>query len=372
VDRTRLPDNKLQYRLLIDDHVDMLGANFAVVFPISQSSTYFSRKPEYIVYPWFYEKTGLIQSVVVNSHYIGGDRNISIYTPPSFKENTLKTYHTFVVFDLSIQFAHFFKTTIEEPIYPYGVAEEYVIVGFGDYHTDTERTDLLTQSVGRFFRCLNGTLGDGCGGCVPANSNVTETLRYLYDICAIMTPIGGRGDQTLDFLQKEVIPKITEVLDNRLRTERLGIIGYSLGGLMACYAAWTRAEVFSSAACQSPSFWWPYNNKTTDEVDFDFINITLKNHQWSFNRPSQRIYIDAGGEEILSPFQLTQMTVQVAQEISAMRNYEMNKNVWIFVEPDKGHDFIVWGKRFAMAIGNLLPAAGDPHMPVEQAAPPVG
>jgi hypothetical protein len=33
-------------------------------------------------------------------------------------------------------------------------------------------------------------------------------------------------------------------------------MGSSLGGLLACYAGWTRPATFSSSVCMSSSFWW--------------------------------------------------------------------------------------------------------------------
>jgi predicted alpha/beta superfamily hydrolase len=73
-----------------------------------------------------------------------------------------------------------------------------------------------------------------------------------------------------------------------------GIMGYSLGGLLTCHAAWTRHADFGMAGCQSPSLWWPFNNATFLECEFDFINITLKDENLKRNRYMQKLLLDAG------------------------------------------------------------------------------
>lgn len=357
---------------MVDDLEDMLGANFAIKFPISQTSSYFDTMPSYITHPWFYEQTGDLQTFVIESKYIGKRRNVTIYTPPSFNENVYKTYPAILVFDLRLEFATFLKRNMEGPITPYGQSDEYILIGFGDYN-GTERTDLLTPTAGPFLDCINGTFGDNCGGCIPvdANDNATEFMRYLRDFCGKILIIGGRGDDTLDFLIKEALPVAKQKLNARLLNDHLGVMGYSLGGLMACYAAWTRPHVFSFAACQSPSFWWPYNNASMDAVEFDFLNKTLRDPVFQRSRTNQRIYLDAGGAETLDPYRLTQSVVETGKVLESFKEFKINDNLWVAVDPMKSHHFVEWAKRVRQAVAALLPAMGESSMPTAQ-APLVG
>ena len=107
---------------------------------------------------------------------------------------------------------------------------------------------------------------------------------------------GGSGDKMLDFLLNTVFPKSNTLAQNRIRTDQpnTGIMGYSLGGLMACYAAWTRSSVFGMAACQSPSLWWPLESTKFEECEFGFLNITLEDKNLMTNRHPQKILLDAG------------------------------------------------------------------------------
>ena len=56
---------------------------------------------------------------------------------------------------------------------------------------------------------------------------------------------------------------LTEVLFPLVRSEhgvapsKSGIVGFSFGGLVSCYAAWARPDAFDAAGCTSPSFWFP-------------------------------------------------------------------------------------------------------------------
>jgi predicted alpha/beta superfamily hydrolase len=59
----------------------------------------------------------------------------------------------------------------------------------------------------------------------------------------------------LDFLQEKVVP----LMRQRYRLGGGGtasILGSSLGGILACYAAWRRPAMWPAAACMSSSFWW--------------------------------------------------------------------------------------------------------------------
>lgn len=272
------------------------------------------------------------------------------------------------MFDLSYELATFFKKNLEDPINQ-AVSEEYVLVGFGDYKDDTERTDLLTPVKGQYPTCHNGTLENNCNGCIPVTDNITE-IMYYYQLCTYGTPVGGSGDQTLDFLLHVVLPAAEEFTNFRLNKSRLGIMGYSLGGLMACYAGWTRPSQFSSAICQSPSLFWPHDS-VTNTAAFHFINQTLKNLSLLENRPRQKFYIDAGGLENFDPYRLTQSAIEVGEYLPRLVNFALNDNVWIAVEPGRAHGVVEWGRRMGQALAVVLSADGDPSLfgtPVETSA----
>lgn len=67
---------------------------------------------------------------------------------------------------------------------------------------------------------------------------------------------GGKGDKYLDFLEQELIPILENDWFKGRTSGSYGIGGSSLGGLISCYAAYTRNVRFTVALCMSSSFWW--------------------------------------------------------------------------------------------------------------------
>jgi predicted alpha/beta superfamily hydrolase len=75
------------------------------------------------------------------------------------------------------------------------------------------------------------------------------------------------------------MPQVQKWLNGRLLPGRYGIGGSSLGGLISCYAAYTRPEIYDRSICMSSSFWW--NNE-------DFLNTILK------SKTDEKLYLDSG------------------------------------------------------------------------------
>ncbi|XP_060575516.1 uncharacterized protein LOC132732980 [Ruditapes philippinarum] len=300
----------------------------------------------------------------MNSTILGEEKNITLYTPPSFNENVYKTYPTIFVLDLNLEFAYSFQKKFEEPIYPHAVADEFILIGFGDYDfAEVERVDYLTPTTGPTLGCINGTFGNRCHGCVPValHENAQQFIRYLERDCGKYYIF--RGDSTLDFLEKEALPFANKMTSMRLQDDNIGVMGYSLGALLSCYAIWTRPAVYSFAACQSPPFWMPINSTHPNVTNFDFLTRILKDPTFQVKRPEQKIYFDAGGAETNYPYRITQATIEAAKTITQFQHYELNRNVWIFIDPGKGHSFTQWKKRIGQALTTLLPAQGAKRIP---------
>lgn len=364
--RASLTDANFEYRIYIDDSTDMIGGNLHLKLPISKSSGYFDEIPIFIAYPWFFSQKGVGNVVIIESPQIGKNRSIVIYTPPSFYENTFKAYPVLIVFDLNEELYNVSADLINAPIVEKETVGEHIMVGFGDYIHDDERMDLLTQVSGSGFPylCINGSLADSCDHCVPADvKDFKEHIWYMRNKCGRLEDVGGKGNDTLDFLIKTVLPKAKEFTKDRMRTDQpnLGVMGYSLGGLMACHAAWTRPKIFGFAACQSPSFWWP-GIKNYTEAGFFFNNDTMKDPDLRNNRPSQKIYLDAGGTETLMPFSLTQAMLSAAQDMGTTGFFEWDKNLWANVFPEDVHSSTTWVSRMWSPLRIFFPANPGPRL----------
>lgn len=356
----------LEYRIFVDDTSDMIGSNLAVKIPVSLTSTYFQQKQNVYVFPWFKIKTGTVTNFTVDSPEIGKTRQIGLYLPPSFMENSFKTYPRFFLLDGSPDMLFLFKPFMDNLIIDSGTSKEFIMIGFGDY-TSEERFNFLTPTPGSFLNCKHGTFYDRCGNCLPENYTVAEYQRLMIEKCGKVDRYFGYGDNMLNFLLNTVTNKVQEITIGRSLTDQsnTGIIGYSLGGLMSCHAAWTRPNQFGMAACQSPSFWWPLNDTTYNDCNFDFFNVTLKNQTLLKDRNRQKILVDAGSEESHSPYRLTQSTVEAGLVMSKMPFFELDRNIWINIYPDAGHDFKQWSLRFWTALTTLIPPDGSPRIQME-------
>ena len=218
----------------------------------------------------------------------------------------------------------------------------------------------MTPYEGGDIDCINGTYATLCDGCIPIDANTTTFLEYLRNTCGRPVRRGGQGDDTLDFLLFEVLPEALNFTNNRIDNSSLGIMGYSLGGLMSCYAAWTRPQYFKHASCQSSSFFWPTNGILT-KTYFEFLNVTLKSTAYWNNRPYQKIYIDVGGNENIPPYDLVDSAVDVARVMAEHELFTMDQNLWLHVTPDKAHGLVEFDQRVWKALTTLYRAPGDIH-----------
>jgi len=90
-----------------------------------------------------------------------------------------------------------------------------------------------------------------------AEKNIPSTMAVFV---SSNSPAARHSDYTCDadyatFLAQDVVPWILNS-HGEIGCERMIIVGLSLSGLAAAYAALTHQSQFHSAICQSPSFWW--------------------------------------------------------------------------------------------------------------------
>ena len=342
----------------------MVGGNLQLKLPVSMTSNYFNDTPVFYAYPWFFSKRGSVTILPIQSPQIGKLREIVVYRPPSFEENTYKIYPTMIVFDLNEEMYNVSADIINKAIVDKGTIGDFILIGFGDY-TREERSSLLTpvDSPGEYFLCINGSREDRCGNCIPEHpGSFTNYLSHMYSKCGRHEELPGKGNDTLDFLINTVIPKAKGVTKNRMLTDQhsFGVMGFSLGGLLACHAAWTMPNTFGFAACQSPAFFWPLINASV--ASFFFNNVTLKDQKLRTNRPFQKMYLDAGGTETYPPSNLMPVMLAAAKEIHSSGYFDWNKNLWVNVFPDATHSFTTWLSRMWVPLRIFFPTSPAPNM----------
>lgn len=121
---------------------------------------------------------------------------------------------------------------------------------------------------------------------------------------------------------------------------RLGILGSSLGGLISCYAGWTRA-IYGRIGCMSSSFWW--NSQ-------DFLNQVMKTHSVPSSKPL--IYMDSGteGGEAIIEAATASVKIQMIAD-----GYRDGVSIGTYVEQGASHNRYYWGDRFYKPMTFLYP-----------------
>ncbi len=112
--------------------------------------------------------------------------------------------------------------------------------------------------------------------------------------------LSGGADDYLHLLSDEIIPRAKKLLDGP--PDKLGIAGYSLGGLFAIYSLY-RSEIFDLAASISGSLWFP-----------GFREFVFENEMMS--KP-KKIYISLGDKEDKSRNRILRTVRENSESIAA-------------------------------------------------------
>jgi predicted alpha/beta superfamily hydrolase len=197
--------------------------------------------------------------------------------------------------------------------------------------------------------------------------NIEQSLDALYELSAIeelivvgvhtaarrlerLSPVpdlkhgGGDGRAFLDDLINVVHGHIASryrVADDR------GILGSSMGGLFAFFAAWTRPDFFRRAACLSSSFWW--------------ANRWAPRFVAQSEPPPERpvIYLDSGAARdptdpdpnVKDGFHHSRSMFRALTRVGYAPGTELHRMVF----PGHAHEPAAWGSRVSTPLQLLYP-----------------
>jgi hypothetical protein len=184
---------------------------------------------------------------------------------------------------------------------------------------------------------------------------IVVALRTDRDRLGLLSPMpdpnhgGGQGAAFL----RAIVDVVKPVVDERFRTyvdrENTGILGSSMGGLFAFYAAWTRPDVFGKSACLSSSFWWSQRG---------MIKL-VQSGACPYPRP--RYYIDSGASfdpaeqnpNVRDGFHHTRSMVR-----AMLRHcYQAGTDLHRFTFTGDTHDAPSWAARVGIPMQILFPKA---------------
>ncbi|WP_048148176.1 alpha/beta hydrolase-fold protein [Palaeococcus ferrophilus] len=142
---------------------------------------------------------------------------------------------------------------------------------------------------------------------------------------------GGEGDAMVRFIVETLKPYI----DSHYRTvpNETGIMGSSLGGLMAVYAGFAYPETFRYVGAMSSAFWF------NPEI-YDFVRDTTG---------PEKIYIDWGTLEGNDPGEMI-ATNEKMVEILREKGYVEGENLLVVEDKGATHNEYHWGRRFPNAV----------------------
>lgn len=145
---------------------------------------------------------------------------------------------------------------------------------------------------------------------------------------------GGKGKEYLSFIVNDLKPYIETNYSVDRTSENVGIIGYSLGGLISVYAAYLHPKVFGKIGALSPSMWY--------EGFIEFMKLR------EVNLVDNRIYMDVGSDEDKEKESIQKFmvdNVRAAYEIFLDKGVATN-NLKLYIEEGSKHGQEAFIRRF--------------------------
>ncbi|WP_258544427.1 alpha/beta hydrolase [Alteromonas lipotrueae] len=131
---------------------------------------------------------------------------------------------------------------------------------------------------------------------------------------------GGGGDQFLDFLEKELMPRINK----KYRTSEFNsIAGHSVAGLLVIHSFHSRPKLFQSHLAFSPAVWWGARETAKSAQNYVLSNGGSENY----------LYMNIGSEngEMKSVYNSFAATL--------MKNHSIDLKLKLNEFDDVSHDF---------------------------------
>jgi predicted alpha/beta superfamily hydrolase len=267
--------------------------------------------------PYFDQAAGRMDGDI---HTIEGPNRpvrFQVYLPPSYDEQPRRRYPVLYAHDGHVLFSTSHPDAFDghtwrmdetlDFLWELGAMKQIIVVAV---HSQYGRLDMLTPSVDDRFG-------------------------------------GGGGPAHLAFLVHTLKPVIDERWRTRPERQWTAIMGASLGGLFAFWAAWTAPHTFGRAACLSPSFWWDGRSMVRE----------VQRAQCPWPRPW--LYLDSGAA--IDPFEDDASLVDGFGHTSALSQaltqhcYAAGTDLHTLAFAGYRHDNASWAQRLATPLQLLFP-----------------
>jgi predicted alpha/beta superfamily hydrolase len=151
--------------------------------------------------------------------------------------------------------------------------------------------------------------------------------------------MGGRADDYLDWIVKDVKPLIDSAFRTRTEREHTGIVGSSMGGLVSLYGFLRYPQTFGVAGALSPSYWFGQGQLFKVVMETPFVG--------------GKVYLDIGGREGRFGAHYMQGVRRLADAL--LQKGYVDGETLCYVEDAQGkHDEEAWARRLPYALRFLL------------------
>lgn len=243
-----------------------------------------------------------------SSKILANNRNIIIYLPPNYKQNSKIHYPVLYlhdgqnIFDQATSFIgqEWQCDETAEKLILANKVQPIIIVGI--YNTGEKRIDEYTPSI---------------------------DVRYGK---------GGKANLYSKFLIEELKPFIDKKYRTLKDPANTALGGSSLGGLVSLFIGLQQPQIFGKLAVVSPSVWW--DNK-----------VILKDVENLSSKPKTKIWLDIGSQEGEESIPDTNKL----KEALLNKGWKLNKDLKYLVIDGAKHNEEAWAKRFDKILEFLFP-----------------
>uniref|UniRef100_UPI002F90A63E alpha/beta hydrolase-fold protein n=1 Tax=Kitasatospora indigofera TaxID=67307 RepID=UPI002F90A63E len=292
--------SSFEFKPLINDTTWSTGGNYKVTAATPRSVH---------IYPFFGAPQG--RTVTLTGFYspqLNNRRDITLYLPPSYGENPAKRYPVLYMHDGQNLF------------------DARTAFGGVEWQVDETLDRLIGQGT------VRETIVVGINNTADRISEYTPTTDPQYG--------GGNANTYLDFVQQTLKPYIDTHYRAFSGAPDTLMTGSSLGGLLSCYAGWTRGTVYGAVGCMSSSFWW----------SSEAFTHTVQAYQ---GKKPERFYLDAGGNNDGATETIHFRDALIAD------GYTSGTDLQYVYDPAGAHNESSWARRLPAVLQYLLPAGAE-------------
>lgn len=295
------------------------------------------------VYPHFVQQKGRVGLFLENfesTHLTGTKRNIRMYLPPSYDENTTARFPVLYMFDGQILFdtsvtkfdnaAKLFQDcwkvdTAFDDAAEAGAFPEAIVIGVDLQIDDPDHPDLDALNTQR----------------------IQELTPTRDDDNSLKVPGSGRGEDTLKMVFQEIKPRVDAELRTRPERDSTYMAGASAGGLMSTWAGIEYGQLLAGIGNFSGAQWWDKE-----------IAVTKAREAKIGPDHAERVYVDMGGNEAGTgkPEDNAYIVETYDHLVQAYRDagYVEGETMKSVLDPEGTHSARYWSKRFPAAMAFLL------------------